>query len=205
MLRRAQGTLSKLCLSSPWSVMFPEQHRLCESVLGALSGNLAEDKAKRRIHQLIDRNNRLALATGNLETSDCPLPLPVMAYLDSIVSQESKVLSSRCLQLAVNAEDAALKVLIWSSTIHRICPERMYTAMQIFTAWFHQGVDVTTCILSGLPHLDQIPHLRTRIVGRIVAELSRQGFFDLSVALRRFIVTGSIRKGVPADEVCHAS
>jgi hypothetical protein len=205
MQRRAQGLLCNLCLSSPWCVIFPEQRRLYELVLGALFASLAEDKAARRIRQLIDRNNRLAVATGNSKNSDGCIPPTMVASLDSTVPQELKMLSSRCLQLAKNTNQAVLELLIWSSTIYRIGSERTYTAIQIFTAWFHEGIDITSCILSGLPHLDQIPHLRTRIVGRIVAELSHQGFFDLSVALRSFIVTGSIRRSPPADQVCQST
>jgi len=173
--------------------------------MGALSSSLAGDQAGRRIRQLIDRNNRLAVATGNSKTSEGHLPPTIMAYLDSTVSQDLKMLGSRCLQLAKNTKQAVLELLIWSSTIYRVGSERIYVAIQIFTAWFHEGIDITACILSGLPHLDQVPHLRTRLVGKIVAELSRQGFFDLSVALRRFIVTGSTRRSPCADQACHST
>jgi len=205
MQRRAQGLLCNLCLSSPWCVIFPEQRRPYELVLGALAASLAEDKAARRIRQLIDRKNRLAVATGNSKTSkDRALPTMV-AYLDSTVPQDMQMHSSRCLQLAKNTDQAVLELLIWSSTIYRIGSERINTATQIFKAWFHGGLDITRCILSGLPHLNQVPHLRTRIVGRIVAELSRQGFFDLSVALRSFIITGSIRRSPSANQVCQST
>lgn len=205
MLRRAQGLLYNLCLSSPWCVMFSEQHNRYKLVLDTLSSNLAEEKIARRVQQLIDRNHRLAVATGSLRTSEGALPPTVMTYLDSIVTQDTKMLSSRCLQLAKTADEAVLEVIMWSSTTHRNGAERIYVAMQILTAWFHEGVNITSCILSGLPHMDLVPHLRTRTVGRIVAELSRQGVFDLSIALRRFIVTGSIKRNHHVNEVCQST
>jgi len=204
MLRRAQGVLLNLCLSSPWCVICPEQHDLYDLALGALSSGLEEDKAARRIRQLIDRNKRLAVATATPRTSAGPLAPTVVTYLDSMVPQESKMLSTRCLRLAKNIDEAVIELLIWSSTIYRLGSERIYVAMQILAAWSNEGADITNCILSNLPHLDKIPHLRTRTVGRIVAELSRQGIFDMSIALRRYIVTGSIKRKPPADEVCES-
>jgi len=205
MLRRARGVLLNLCLSSPWCVICPEQHDLYNLVLGALSSGLEEDiKAARRIRQLIDRNKRLAVATATPRASAGPVARTVVTYLDSMVIQESKMLNTRCLQLAKNADEAVLELLIWSSTIYRLGSNRIYVAMQILAAWSKEGADITNCILSNLPHLDQVPHLRTRTIGRIVAELSRQGIFDMSTALRRFIVTGSIKMKPPADEVCES-
>lgn len=131
-------------------------------------------------------NDRLSLWTAQSETENHQSALRIMEILDAAMKPSPpEEASTACLSLMPDHFDLVMVVLTWACSKSRSSIAHIYVACRIFWTWTHQArFSVRACLVGATKALQHTSTLCPAAVGRLFAELTRSGHFDLSNYLR---------------------
>lgn len=181
-----QSFIQDLLSSSPSCFILPTVWGAVRTVFERMSKPDAKSVKPVGSLRVIRANDRLAFWTVKDRLPHRPPSLEVVEILDATLYASSlDEPSTACLALVPDRFELTMSLIAWACSKSRASMAHIYTACRIFWTWAHQvRFNVRACLVEAAKVSEHYRGLCPLAVGRLLAELTRSGHFDMDTYLR---------------------